>query len=79
MNGYFSAQQLTLKETSVCVLPGSRESADPGEEHRWLHINMDSQRQLPVVTLHFACSARVFKVQHCFQSLQKDKKMKGVH
>lgn len=53
----------------VCVLPGCREGADPGKENRWLNIDVDSQRQLPVVALNFSCSSRVLEVQHSFQSL----------
>lgn len=52
-----------------CVLPGSRQSADSGKKQRRLHIDMDTQRQLPVVALHFACTPRVLEFQHCLQAL----------
>lgn len=55
------------------VLPGCWESADSGEEHRRLDIDMDSQRQLPVVAFHFPCSPGVLEVKHCFQSLHINK------
>lgn len=56
------------------LVPGRRQGADPGEEHRWLDLHMQPQRQAPVIPFNVAWASGVFEIQDGFQGLQRWKR-----
>lgn len=55
------------------LVPGGRQRADPGEEHRRLDLHVQPQGQVPVIPFHVARASGVFEIQDCFQGLQDEK------